>query len=55
MTPSIRNRNSRGEYHGYQQWYMLNTLALRGTWINNQSTGYVEYHCYEIQTTYFIQ
>ena len=54
MTPSIRNRNSRGEYHGYQQWYMLNILALRGTWINNQKTGYVEYHMMQ-QTTYFIR
>lgn len=55
MTQSIRNRNSRGEYHGYQQWHRLNTLALRGNRINNQNFGYVEYHCYEIQTTYFIR
>jgi hypothetical protein len=55
MTPSITNRNSRGEYHGYQYWNRLNTLAFRGNWTNNQKTGYVEYHCYEIQTTYFIR
>ena len=55
MTESIRNRNSRGEFHGYQQWHVFNTLALRGTWIDNQKTGYVEYHSYEIQTTYYIR
>jgi hypothetical protein len=55
MTASIRNRNSRGEYHGYQQWHRLNTLAFRGTFKNNSSAGYTERHCYEIQTTYYIQ
>lgn len=55
MLYTIRNKNGAGEYHGYQQWHRLNTLALRGNCCNDTYTGYVEYHCYEIRTIYYIQ
>ena len=55
MTKTIRNRNKRGEYHGYQQWHIFNKLAHRGNWNNGSRTGYLEWHYYKIQTTYYIR
>ena len=55
MTATIRNKNGAGQWHGYQQWYRLNTLAFRGNCYNDNYTGYVECHCYTKQTIYRIQ
>jgi hypothetical protein len=42
---NIINRNSKGEYHGYQEWYWKdNTLRNRGNCNNGKLIGYSEYH-----------
>jgi hypothetical protein len=44
-TYSIENKNTIGEYHGYQEWYWMdNTLFFRGNGKNGQSIGYCENH-----------
>lgn len=55
MKKEIRNRNSKGQYHGYQQLHIFDTLAFRGNWINGWHNGYAEYHFSGLQTTYFIR
>lgn len=40
----ITNKNSKEQYHGYQEWYIPNTLWYRGNYKNDESIGYEEYH-----------
>ena len=40
----IRNKNSRGQSHGYQEWYGYHELIYRGNYKNNERIGYAEYH-----------
>ena len=37
----IITRNSKKEWHGYQEWYWLDGLSLIGNYRNNQPIGYV--------------
>ena len=57
MLYTIRNKNRAGQFHGYQQWHMLNTLAFRGNCYNGKySVGYTEWHTGKVpKTIYFIQ
>ena len=38
------NKNSKGQYHGYQEWYNNSKLIYKGNYINNNMIGYSEYH-----------
>jgi hypothetical protein len=40
----IRNYNSKGGLHGYQERYDADILCYRGNTKNNQSIGYFEFH-----------
>lgn len=43
MKQDIDNINSKGENHGYQEWYNSDgKMWLRGTWKNGQEIGYEE-------------
>ena len=43
MKKNIRPRNTRGQYHGYQEWYYTNDkLMFRGNVKNNNWDGYRE-------------
>lgn len=56
MLYTIRNKNGAGQYHGYQQSHMLNTIAFRGTYKNNSNIGYTEWHNGKVpKIIYFIQ
>jgi len=51
----IDNRNPKGKFHGYQEWYWGNSvLTYRGNWKNGQEFGYSERHAYK-QTRYYIK
>lgn len=53
MKNSIRNTNSKGEKHGYQEWYSSdNKLTLRGNWKNNKEIGCEEWHRYKVTNFY---
>lgn len=54
MNKDIINKNSRSQYHGYQQWYGYNELIYRGTYKNNNMIGYQEWHN-TYQTRYHIR
>ena len=36
----IENKNSKGEHHGYQEWYLDNKLWLRVVYKNSEPIGY---------------
>ena len=40
----ITNKNSKEQYHGYQEWYIRNELYYRGKYNNNNIIGYTESH-----------
>jgi len=45
MKDDIRNNNTKGELHGYQEWYYSNgEFYLRGVWKNGQLHRYQEWH-----------
>jgi len=52
----ITNKNSQGEYHGYQQGCLnyLNELTYRGTYKRHAAIGYHEYHGME-ETYYYVR
>jgi len=38
-------RNSKGQYHGYQEWYnLIDVLRFRGNWKNGSRIGYSDWH-----------
>ena len=39
---NIVPKNSKGEYHGYQEWYVDNVIWYRGCHKNSQEVGYNE-------------
>ena len=51
---TIINRNSKGEYHGYQEWYYHQKLGYRGKWKNGLEIGYEESHTWK-HTIYYIR
>jgi hypothetical protein len=45
MKKTIYNYNSKGEWHGHQEWYYNNgMLGRRGTSKNTRDIGYNEWH-----------
>lgn len=50
----IRNKNSKEQYHGYQELYGYHKLMYRGNYKNNNMIHYSEYHFYET-TRYHIR
>jgi hypothetical protein len=45
MKKDIRNHNSKGECHGYQEVYYVNgKLSFRGNFKNGSGIGYFEMH-----------
>jgi hypothetical protein len=63
MNKTIKNRNSKGELHGYQEWYHEDNglwLIVRGVSKNNKEIGYIEQHGHDKsygrkETSYFIK
>ena len=52
----IITKNSNGEYHGYQEYYiLLNNLRVRCMAKNGQLIGYVEWHGFGIHTRFDIR
>ena len=55
MKKDIRNYNSKGKWHGYQEWYYPNgNIAHRGISKNIRDIGYNEWHSSK-RTTYSIR
>jgi len=56
VNKEIKNHNSKGHYHGYQEWYTLINVKvwLRGNYKNNIRIHYNELHHYDKQTNFFI-
>jgi hypothetical protein len=54
MTKDIRNKNNKGQSHGYQEWYGDNKLVLRGNFKNGNRIGYEELH-HSKQIRFFIK
>ena len=52
---SIINKNSKGQKHGYQEWYpnTSNKITYRANYKNSRVIGYSELH-YMYQTLYTI-
>jgi len=53
MKKTIRNKNTKGQRHGYQEWYWDNELSYRGNFKNGRLIGYSESHNAE-QTKFYI-
>lgn len=54
----IVTKNYKGQFHGYQEWYANNKLAIRGMAKNGQQLGYVECHgvnCLSLKSTFLIK
>lgn len=47
----IDPKNSKGQWHGYHEWYMCDKIWVRATFKNGTEIGYKETHQYMI--TYF--
>ena len=41
---NIEPRNSKNQYHGYQEWYCYDKLILKSNYKNDKPIGYGEYH-----------
>jgi hypothetical protein len=52
-TNDIDQKDAKGEYHGYQQWYWDNDLWVRCTYKHGNDIGYEENHRNE-ETNYYI-
>ena len=44
----IKNKNSKEQYHGYQEWHIRNELYYRGNIKNNKHIEYSEFHSSKI-------
>jgi hypothetical protein len=52
----IRPRNSKGQLHGYQEWYAsTGEIQLRGISKNGDDIGYQEFHSNIQETEYYIR
>ena len=52
---NIRNKNSKGQYHGYQQGFWVdNKIAHRYNKRNDVIIGYTEWHAIK-ETEYYIR
>ena len=40
----IENRNTKGYFHGYQEWYDNSKIRLRAMCKNGRPVGYLENH-----------
>jgi hypothetical protein len=54
MKKDIRNYNSKGKTHGYQEIYYKDKILLRGEAKNARDIGYNEWHASEL-TDYYIR
>jgi len=44
MKKNIENFNDKGKYHGYQEWYIENSIRFRCNYKNGRNIGYIEWH-----------
>ncbi len=42
----ITNRNSKGKYHGYQEWYLVGNLWYKCFYNNGVDIDYAEGYCF---------
>jgi hypothetical protein len=55
MKQVIRNKNDKGQYHGYQEWYFNGKIiAHRYIVRNGQNIGYSEWHGFK-KTNFYIR
>ena len=54
MKKEIENKNDKGQYHGYQEWYLSNRIYIRSTFKNGLEIGYGEWH-YDKETIFYIK
>ena len=54
---NIQPENSKGQHHGYQEWYcpVNKTLSLRTQCKNGWEIGYLEWHIGNTYTEYYIK
>ena len=50
----IDNKNDKGEWHGYNEWYFNDSYMVRANFKNNDKIGYAESHYYK-HTRYYIR
>jgi hypothetical protein len=50
----IEPRNTKGQWHGYQEWYKDDKMLLRGTYKHGKDYGYEEHH-QENETNFYIK
>lgn len=53
MKKDIENKNQKGQFHGYQEWYNSSGISFRSTCKNNLYIGYHESHLKSIKQTHF--
>lgn len=53
MKAEITNKNQKGQFHGYQEWYYSSGISFRSTCKNNLYVGYHESHLNSIKLTCF--
>lgn len=54
MKEDIKNRNSKKQLHGYQEWYSYCEPTLRGIFKHGLEIGYGEFN-YAKQTNFYIR
>jgi hypothetical protein len=52
---NIINKNTIGEYHGYQEWYFGFKIYLRGYIKKGEQIGYQEKHGHTKKTNFLIK
>ena len=51
---NIKSKNSKDQFHGYQEWYWKDTIYFKSNYINGKRIGYTENH-YINKTTFYIR
>ena len=54
MNKEIHNYNDKGDYHGYNEWYLTDKIWARGNYKNGKVIAYHEFHC-GIKTLFYIK
>lgn len=54
MKKVIDPTNSKGQHHGYQEWYSQGKMSHRGNWKNNRVIGYAEWYRFNVTFFYII-
>ncbi len=50
----IKTKNYKGQFHGYQEWYLVGRIRLRCIMKHDVEIGYEEWHEWD-ETNYYIR